>query len=110
MNKASLKNISVFHPYILVEPLEKETEKTSGAGIITSLQDENVIEAKVIASSSQTLLNSNFSQSPTNGSGGSSQHFVQKGEIIFVKKFSSYPVDETNYRFVNVEDIMGVKG
>jgi len=109
MSKVSLKDISVFHPFVLVEPIEKQTEKTSNSGIVMPTQEENVIEARVVVSSFETLLPHDTVISPISGSGGSSQRLVQKGEVVFIKRFISYPIADTKYRFVHIEDIMGVK-
>lgn len=94
MIKPAQKDISVFFPYILVEPVEDQKEKTPINGVYLPPEEEKILRVRVVVSS----ISSNKSNIIPP---------LRKGDIIYVKRFISYTIPGSKCRFVSEDDVMG---
>jgi len=80
--------ITSFYPYVLVRPIGKAEETTTKGGVYLPSLNELAMEAEVVA----------VPEDVTD---------LEVGDIVFVKKYASFPIVSTDLRFVEEEDILG---
>lgn len=91
MSSAQLEiNITSFYPYVLVRPIGKPEETTTKGGVYLPSLNELATEAEVVAVAEDGEVDD-----------------LEVGDIIFVKKYASFPIASTDLRFVEEEDILG---
>lgn len=83
-------NITSFYPYVLVRPIGKPEETTTKGGVYLPSLNEIAMEAEVVSVSEDGDLSD-----------------LKVGDIVFVKKYASFPIVSTDFRFVEEEDILG---
>ena len=81
-------NITSFYPYVLVRPIGKPEETTTKGGVYLPSLNELAMEAEVVAVPEDVID-------------------LEVGDIVFVKKYASFPIVSTDLRFVEEEDILG---
>lgn len=83
-------NITSFYPYVLVRPIGKPEETTTKGGVYLPSLNEIAMEAEVVSVSEDGDLSD-----------------LKVGDRVFVKKYASFPIVSTDFRFVEEEDILG---
>ena len=84
----SENKITSFYPYVLVRPIGKPEETTTKGGVYLPSLNELAMEAEVVAVPEDVAD-------------------LEVGNIVFVKKYASFPIVSTDLRFVEEEDILG---